>query len=518
MLSETIVNEDFIREMNKYKEKPKGKGLLESCNDNVILYAEYMLGVKLRAWQVYVLVHMQKIISGELHYREGVILTSRQIGKTTLDAIFANWVLTFNKKCGGLHQNSPVGIISASDDQAKKLLKEMKRLLILGDKYMEKNYLDNDGKPLFGKQFLQNLIDKKGENNTDTISFEKYNDKKHGEFLLRDSIIGSTAKSLPPTSAILGNTFAVAIVDEAGKTDKIPDAVFLDFLSFTVDEYSAPIFYTSTAWEPHGIFYEKCDLEGVANDPDVWKCLFTIDAIRLEAPGRYAKVLKKIEQMNKEGKIDEVQRGYYCRFVKGEKSYFDLNAINKSFTEDYRMLDSFKGECDMGIDFGGQVTSRTVVTITCKDEKSGLIRRLFYKRYDVGRDLTLLEDVEALLLKFNVQRIIPDDCPAGDFLIRKMIEKGWNVTPMNFRTDKVKKYGAFRSELNKGNILSFIDDDLKIEMRAMEKSEGSKQSVIQHAPGYTDDMIDSFVLSCYHFVSDDLKPSFHYWGMEDEDE
>ena len=146
------------------------------------------------------------------------------------------------------------------------------------------------------------------------------------------------------------------------------------------------------------------------------------------------------------------------------------------------------------------------------------MRRLYHRAYPVGQDLSLIEDVERLLKDFKVERIIPDECPAGDFLIRTMMEKGWNITPMNFRSEKVKKYGAFRAMLNKGKIQSYDDDELKTEMLAMEFSQGSKQSVIQHAPGYTDDLIDSFVMSSYHFIQDDGGIKVFEWGAETEEE
>lgn len=520
MLNETIVNEEFIQSMSVYRDKPKGKGLLEACSENVVLFAENMLGVKLRAWQIYALINMQRILEGipPLNYdkvvREGVILTSRQIGKTTIDAVFGDWVTIFNKKPSGLEQNSPIGIVSASDDQAKKLLESMKKMLILGDKYMERTYKDAEGKPIFGKDLLQSCIDKKGANNTDTITFCKYVKEIHGPFILKDSLIGTATKSLPPTSAILGNTFAVAIVDEAGKTEKISDMVFIDYLSPTVDEFEAPTFYTSTAWEPSGIFYEKCDIDDLHPNPSVWRCMFTIDAIKIEAPKRYAATLKKIEELNNEGKTAEVQRAYYCRFVKGEKVYFDPDNVKISFTKDYQMYDSYYGECDMGIDYGAQVTSRTVVTITRLNEE-GIIERLYHKRYEVGEDLHLLDDIELLFKRFpKVQRLIPDDCPAGAFMNKQMIEKGWNVTPMNFRTDKVKKYGAFRAKLNKKQVVSYWDEGLQTEMLAMENSEGARQSVIQHAPGYTDDMIDSFVLSSYYYTEEE-DDVFKYYDVND---
>ena len=84
-----------------------------------------------------------------------------------------------------------------------------------------------------------------------------------------------------------------------------------------------------------------------------------------------------------------------------------------------------------------------------------------------------------------------------------MKEKGWNLTPMNFRSEKVKKYGAFRSDLNNGRIKSYMDDELKTEMLALENSDSARHSVIIAPPGYNDDRIDSFVLSAYHYVQEE---------------
>jgi hypothetical protein len=518
MLKETIVNEEFIQEMQQYRQKPVGKGLIEACSDSVILFAEHMLGIKLRAWQIYVLYNMQLILEGKTQYREAVILTSRQIGKTSLDAIFGDWVTIFNKKPSGLENNSPIGIISASDDQAKKLLESMRKMLILGDKFMSRTYKNPDDSPMFGKSFLQDCIDKKGANNTDTITLCKYDEKLHGKYLLKDSSIGTAIKSLPPTSAILGNTFAVAIVDEAGKNDKIPDMVFIDYLSPATDEFSAPTLYTSTAWNPSGIFYEKCDIDDNHPNDSVWRCCFTIEAIKIEAPKRYAETLKKIDALNAEGKVDEVQRAYYCRFVKGETVYFDPEKVKESFTNEYQMFFSSNMKCDIGVDFGGKVTSRTVITITGLNDR-GKIQRLYHKRYPINGDMSLMEDLKDLMQRFpNWQRLIPDDCPAGQYFINLMILEGWNVQPMNFRADKVKKYGGFRAKLNKGLVESYLDTDLRTEMLAFEQSEKTKQSYIQHAPGYTDDMIDSFVMSSYYFVEEEKKPEFYYWGTSEEND
>lgn len=514
VLTETKVDEVLIRQMNELRQTESGKGLLEQCEKSVVIFAEKMLGIKLYTWQVNFLNRINRAIDNDYWTREFVALTSRQIGKSMSIAILAVWACVFNKYPGTVHNNTIVGVVSASDVQAKKLLYEMKKLLRSGDKHMADNYRDGNDQPIFGDKFFSKLLDDSEPNNTTTISFKAFNSKVHGEFLLKDSRSGSVIKSYPPTPIVLGETFTIVIEDEAGMTDRIDDQFHYDYIYPTGNSTNAIRIYTSTPWTPSGFFYRLADPNDDYIDHPAERVMFTIDALRLEAPEQYATVSKTIDQMNKDGKVDEVQRAYYCRFVKGEKSFFNQEHVFRMFTKEYQSLPSYLGECDMGIDFGGKVTSKSVITISTLT-KDGKVQRLYHKVYPVKEDDTLLDDVAELLKCFNVQRIIPDDCPQGDYLIRDMIDRGWNVKPMNFRTDKVKKYGAFRAALNRGEITSYNDDDLKTEMLALEQTEGSRQSNIMHAPGYSDDLIDSFIMSTYYYVEDDT--DFRYFDTSSEE-
>lgn len=518
MLVETKVDRVFKLKMDEYRKLDNSKSLLENCRDNIVVFCEKMLGISLYSWQIDFLTRISKAIEGNYWTKEFLALTSRQIGKTIDIAILAAWVTVFNKYTGesdkNIHNNTTVGIISASDKQAKKVLREIRKLLINGDKFVASEYLDDTGKPIMGKKFFTSLLDESEANNTTTITFKPYDENKHKGKVLIGSKSGSTIDSYPPTALILGETFSVLIEDEAGKTERITDEFHYDYAYPTGNTTNAIRIYTSTPWVPSGFFYRLADPQGDYNEHTADRILYTIDAIKLENPTYYKSIMKTIKQLNKEGKTDEVQRAYYCRFVKGEQSYFNPEKVFTIFTDEYSMMSMFSGECDLGIDFGGQVTSKTVITITTLGNDK-VVRRLYHKSYEVGKDLSLLSDVESLLKVFNVQRIIPDECPAGDFLIKKMVEKGWNVHPMNFRKDKVKKYGAFRASLNRNEIQSYIDDDLKTEMLAMEFSQGTRQSIIQHAPNYTDDLIDSFIMSAYFYVQEE--EGFKYYDMDDEE-
>lgn len=509
MIEEIKVDETFIRAMEEFRKPNKEVGLLQACSENVVVFASHMLGLRLYAWQVYFLNKIQEVIKekGTIDLREFIAITSRQIGKSTAIAIFTMWCNIFNKYPGTISNNTSVGIASASDEQAKKLLNEIKKFVRLGDAFMKITYVDSEGKPEFAhneqdhKGFFSLLLDPNSHNNTTTVTFLAWDKEKHG-VLLDGSKSGSTIKSYPATSKVLGETFSVVIIDEAGKTDKITDEFFYEFMYPTGNSTNAIRVYTSTPWVPNGFFYRMVDPDNMYPESSSDCVLFTIDAIRIEAPEYYRTVMKTVNELNRDGKTDEVQRAYYCRFVKGEQSYFNPEKIFAAFTPELHMWEEYKGMCDMGVDFGGQVKSKTAITITELNEE-GKIIRLYNREYAVGKDKYLMEDIAQLKKQFNIQRIVVDDCPAGMYLIREMEDKGWNITRMGFRAEKVSKYGAFRSELNKNNILSYEDDKLKTEMLAMEFSNNSKQSLIQHAPNYSDDMIDSFVMSCYHFVQEE---------------
>lgn len=495
LIKETVVDEVFIGRMKEFEKKPDGKGLLQACSDSVVLFSKFMLGFNLYSWQIDFLTRLQDSLSSVSVTRDFAAITSRQIGKTEgVVAIFGLWVSIFNKAPMGIGSNTQVLVVSASDKQSRQLINRIRRMMRLGDSYMKDKWGYDS--------FYSKLVDDKAANNTEQISFKSSSVDTDGTPLLFGSKLGSQITSYPPTSKVLGETASIIIVDEVGKTDKITDEFLEEYLSPVGDANDALRVYISTPWVLSGFFYRIINPDDLYDDYGVDKVMYSIDAIRLENPKQYDTVLRKIEKMNADGKTAEVQRAYYCRFVKGEQSYFEPSKVRECFDEEYLLVDEFKGECDLGVDFGGQTTSKTVLTVSYLSDK-GVVRRIFKRSYEVGKDNNLIADIEELKSKFNIQRIIPDDCPQGDYLIRQMVDKGWVVTPMNFRSEKIKKYGAFRALLNKGLVKSFDDDDLKTEMYALEVSQGVRNTMIKHAAGYSDDHIDSFVLSAYHFLVED---------------
>lgn len=498
---ETVVDDSFIDSMSSFLVKPVGVGLLEACSMNVCLFAKYMLGIDLYAWQIDFLSRIMSSINGFSSNREFAAITSRQIGKTTSVAILTLWSAVFNKVPCDKGYNSKIVVVSASDQQSKDLITKIRDMMFIGDAFMKDNH-DYD-------YFFTSLLDKTNSNNSSFISFLPSHPSVSNTPLLKDSVLGSQIRCFPPTSKVLGSTASLLFIDEVGMSEKITDKFIDEQLSQVGDKFNAIRIYTSTPWLLSGFFYRIIDPDDVYEDSGVDKVMFTIDSIKLEDPKQWDTVMNRINRMNSDGKIDEVQRAYYCRFAKGDSSFFDPFMVDNIFSDkDMVLVDSYYSyPCDLGVDFGGfgaNAISRTVLTISMLD-KEGFINRIYHKFYDVGKDDNIINDIEELYSLYNIQRIIPDDCPAAQYLIPQMIKKGWNVTPMNYKSDKVKKYGAFRAMVNKGMIRSYKDTDLLIEMKALEVSQGQRSMLIRHASGYRDDLIDSFLQSCYHFLTDEAK-------------
>ena len=53
VLQETVVDDEFIKEMLQFKVTPSKGGLLELCSSSVVWFAEKMLGLDLAVWQVH---------------------------------------------------------------------------------------------------------------------------------------------------------------------------------------------------------------------------------------------------------------------------------------------------------------------------------------------------------------------------------------------------------------------------------------------------------------------------------
>jgi len=475
------------------EEKESGSPRFLASRRNPAIFMREMVGVQPYYWQARVLTDIGRAIRGEMDTKRFAILTSRQIGKSTLLANLSLWTAMFNHAAFGPHNTTKIGSFSMTDVQSKKLMGEIKKWMHSGDAHMREEIGE--------REFFTSLIDTDEANNKTTVTFEAYDPSLHGE-VLKGAKVGPSIHTYPPTESALGETFSAGWLDEA---NKIPDYFYEEIFSQTMNASDGVQVFTSTPYESSGFFYEIIKNR---EDLDVKVYSFTIDALRAEelehAQTQVKSVENTMETLRTRGKYDAVDRQYYCEFIQGKNQYFDPDLVEGLFSDGLSQVKESEEPVDVGIDFGGSKSSHTVVTVSTYDEENDRIERLYHKRYEIQGDLNLLEDLEIIHELFNVQRVIPEVCPAGDHYIQKMKNNyGWNVKPFNPSGDKASAYSAFDTWLRQGRIYSYPDEDLEEEMKALEREEMRRTTRIEAPRNYTDDMIDSFVMSTWFFVKED---------------
>jgi hypothetical protein len=400
-----------------------------------------------------------------------------------------NWGYRARKTPANAGQHTNIGIVSRSADQAKKLIKEIKKLIAVGDRYMAKYKVK--GKSIYGDDWFSSKIGDvdDGQNNMNVITFKPN---------LYGSIIGSAIQCLPPTDAILGNTFTDLYLDEASR---MSDEVIEEFAYPTLDAMGNMLVVASTPALPTGYFFKRVDPYNQFDNKEFHIYVFTIEALKLDAPEQYQKVISEIKTKIADGKSNEVNRNYYCSFISTEETYFPLDKVREVFTDDYNPVSEYrKGRVILGIDFGGKVKSHTVITVATMPDLLGISQRLMCWRYPVKKDGDLIKDIEDVILPFfNVAEIVIDYCPASYMASQQMKDKGWNIREFQFsKTTKPDFMERFRRKIARRHVISFKDESLMEEFIHY----GDDMKPQGEA---TDDMIDSWMLACVPFLEQRVK-------------
>jgi len=400
---------------------------------------------------------------------DNCIVTHNSLGIS----VFALKAASLNILPSGVNKTTKIGIISASEEQSKKVMANIRELIIMGDKHVETM---TGGKT---KNHFTNQIDKSqsASNNKSSITFTN----------------GNQIICLPPTGRVRGYSFSLAFVDEAAFIES--DDFYDTDIEPTTNGTNGLICLTSTPNGQKGFYYNFFD-------PDERYDTHTYDRFWLGYHDLPEDMILRIEakkvDMYKTGREKQFKQEYEALFTVQMEAFFDSEDVDNMFDKSMRKYDKYDAPCDLGVDFG-MVNSHTTLTVS-RLTKDNIIERIYSYRYDFETDDNLIEDIETLKKRFNIQRIIPDNCAEGFYKIQEMEKKGWRVTPMNFKKDKIAKYTEFRSRLRQGKIKSYKDMAIEIEMKAMQEEEGVRMTKIHKPSGGTDDLIDCFVMSCYHYL------------------
>ncbi|MAH48760.1 hypothetical protein CMI37_23235 [Candidatus Pacearchaeota archaeon] len=448
----------------------KGGVKMSTSRKDTTYYAVNQVGIKPFVWQKTL---WDLLDSGKKRIS---VCSSRQVGKSLALALFALKAIDLNIFPSGVANKTHVGIISATEEQSKKLMLEIQRLIRIGD--------DNVMSVTNGKviNYFSNKIDKgqAATNNKTTITFTN----------------GNSITCLPPTDRVRGYSFSYVFVDEAAFLEN--DDIFFDSIEPTVSRTNGTIVLTSTPNGQRGFYFDIFDPEDIREVHDYTRLWIHYEEV-LEGELKEQIDIKR-DLYYQTGREKHFEQEYDALFTAQVSSFFESEDVDKVFSDTtlYKRV-SYSGECDCSIDFG-MVNSHTVVTVSMLTKQDTIIR-LYHHQYPYGEDDNLIKDLTLLKERFNIQRFIPDDCPQGYHTIQKMKEIGWNVKPMSFRRDKVGTYNEFRAWTRQGKIFSYKDRSLEVEMKALQEEDTPRSTAIHKPSGGTDDLIDAFVMSSKYFIA-----------------
>mgnify|MGYP006300641825 CR=1 FL=1 len=241
----TQVPKKIKLELNRMKKEPFSPA---TCFAHPSYFTHHFLGMTPYSYQHLILRRFRDIEKG----RKGdfkndriIVCKGRQMGLSFCFAWLAIWAAFTNKFPSGPFKNTKVGIVSRSDGQAKKLMREIQNLIWHSEKGLGDHVVRTKGKSLSKTE----------------IHF------KNGWI-----------KCFPPTDAILGETLDLLIVDEAAMVD---DEVFNTAMRPTLSKSNGKMILSSTPRGQKGFFFEIFDPFNMRNDNNFKRYWFNQRKINL---------------------------------------------------------------------------------------------------------------------------------------------------------------------------------------------------------------------------------------------
>ena len=444
----------------------------ELAESNVFVFSKYFLGVTPFLWQSVLLRAMQE---------EQLLaaVTPRQVGKTMALSIDALWNTFYNKKPTGKGVTT-ICIVSATEEQAKKVLADIADLIYKGDYEVE---VLTRGKV---KKYFSSQIATKGKS------------KSHLKF--RD---GSQIICLPATDAVRGYSFSKVYVDEAA---------FLEHPNFlsekiepTVAFTKGSIVLTTTPAGIGGTFYALFDPDDKRRKHRYTRLWFGKESMVEPDLQRDLELLK--EEAIAAGKLNAYYQEYEAEFTSSVDLFLSPQKVDAMTSEELRLhpKESYYDRgldetISIGVDFGMSV-SKTVITIVSYSESTNEVVLLNQFAYDYGSDAFVLDDVIRLYHSYGAEYLVLDYCPESYFVTEQLKSRGLVPFEFRFRTMKIPAYNSLRQWINKGSIRvpSQGTSELRLELSSLRERSTNLNTKIEKPTGGSDDRADSLMLACYPF-------------------
>ena len=451
---------------------PDGKFKLSYARESPTRFAYFMMGVKPRP-------HQHHFFQQILAHDRVLVVKARQLGFTTAVALFVFWAAFFNKFKSGVHKNTKMGVISKEDDAAKKVLLTVRDLVHQGDARMS---MLLKGRKEWTQTFFSGNF--KEPNTTEVLTLRNL----------------SFIKSFPPTEKVRGNSFDVVFVDEAAFLRcEDPDGFYYKVIEPTTVDTNGKIVILSTPNGQSGFFYNLADPLNKSPKHEFKRAFYHYSVSHDE------KYLKFVEKQRRIMDIADFEQEYCCSFVSSKSNFFIPQKVDAAIDPVVEQEDWHNFDFVAGIDFG-MTNSRTVISLAT--QKEGKICVPYIYRFKAEADVNLvvpkLEELRSA--GWRIVKIVADDCPQGNAIIKQLEAQGWYVEPFNFRKDKNKYYVSFRSYLNDGLLRLPKHETLISEMHELRQEETKQAKLSIHKPtNGTDDCIDSVVMACSPFLEQKTK-------------
>lgn len=398
-------------------------------------------------------------------------VTSRQIGKSFCISGFAFWAAYNNVFPVGLDKRTKIGIISKTEPQAKKLLKDIYKMVQLADATFAR--LTKSTKRESTKYFTNNMTEK--------------------PTLFKLEWSGGVIEIYPPTGRIRGESLSFLIIDEADFLNhEDPDYFFDSEAMPTLKKTDGNVFLFSTPKGTKSFFYDliRPDNEKPAQG---WMRIWFPWTIHEADWERGWETYKDYQER---GKDLDFTVEYEAQFKSGKYTYFNPesidDAVDKNMSEELTSMQPVT----VGLDFG-DTHSRTVITVVRHDRESNISRLIWFKEFPAGYNNSLLPQFfRQLRDRYIIREIVADDCVGGKTAIELLRKEGWNIKPFVFKKDKQEYYEYARTAFMNKRVKLYYAPEVIAQLKTIESHVteiGNLQ--IKKAKGGNDDIVDSLVMA-----------------------
>ena len=466
----TVMSKRINMELSHLKKEPFD---VDKCFEHPSYFAHHFLGMTPYRYQHLVLRRFRENPKKALKNDRLIVCKGRQMGLSFCFAWLAIWAAFTNKYSSGPFRNTKVGIVSRSDKQAMKLMRE-----------------------------IQSLIWHSPKGLGDHIVKDRKNPLSKTEIHFKNGWI----KCYPPTDAILGETIDLLIIDEAAMVE---DETFNTAMRPTVSKSNGKIILSSTPRGQKGFFFEIFDPGDLRKKHAFKRFWFYWQMCEDIVQKRIIK--QEIQAYKDTGNFKKIDQEYNGMFTVDQEAFFEdqqiESGVDRNLSYEY---ENKEVPCSVGIDYGG-VNSETAISVV-GHFKEGL--RLLFQFSAAEFDHNKLVDpsyehsVQNLNKRYNILHWVVDDCPPGDTTNRWLQNEGYPVNMFNFKTDasrgeRNRGYYVFRAHLMKGKIKFPNKRKLISEMKSLQEIQMEINTRIKGPRNYLDDLIDSFMMACYPFLSNE---------------